>query len=256
MSRDAPSVLWVDDDIFILHPLVADLRVMGFNVSGASTVSEAKKIIDRDHQNVVVLDMRLPPGDEEDSFETKAGFESGLFLARWIKRYYPTTKIVGFSVAPDPDGWFRENEIPYIRKPAVKSEILSTVQQVLHPELFPRRLRAFIVPHGHDDKAKLELKNYLQNILDFEQPIILHEQPNSGRTLIEKLEQESEKVDFIFVLLTPDDIASPAKDQADLRSRARQNVIFELGLFVGLLGRTSGRVILLYKGPLEIAINL
>ena len=40
------------------------------------------------------------------------------------------------------------------------------------------------------------------------------------------------------------------------KRRARQNVILELGFFLGTLGRRSGRVFLLYKGPLELPSDL
>lgn len=77
----------------------------------------------------------------------------------------------------------------------------------------------------------------------------MHEQPNSGRTIIEKLEGHLD-VDFAVVLLTPDDVGGLAGDPPRLQNRARQNVVLELGLFIGALGR--GRVCALYKGDLEL----
>ncbi|WP_247618065.1 TIR domain-containing protein, partial [Pseudomonas syringae] len=75
----------------------------------------------------------------------------------------------------------------------------------------------------------------------------LKEQPDRGRTIIEKFEQTSD-VGYAVVLLTPDDIVSAV--QVNMPSaRARQNVIFELGYFAGKLGR--GRVCLLKKGMLR-----
>lgn len=79
-------------------------------------------------------------------------------------------------------------------------------------------------------------------------PIILHEQPNIGRTLIEKFTDYS-NVGFAIVLLTADDLGKAKKD-TDLSPRARQNVIFELGYFLGKLGRT--RVCALYENGVEI----
>ena len=67
---------------------------------------------------------------------------------------------------------------------------------------------------------------------------------------MEKLEKYSD-VSYAFVLLTLDDIGYPVEDDAKpdeqrkKEYRARQNVILELGYFVGLLGR--GRVCCLYK---------
>jgi len=119
-----------------------------------------------------------------------------------------------------------------------------------------RQLAKCFIVHGHDDKAKLELKNYLQNSLGFDEPIILHEQPNLGRTIIEKLEDYADACDAAFVLLTPDDQVVAADKSNDTKRRARQNVIFELGYFLGIFGRESGRVFLLHKGPLELPSDL
>jgi predicted nucleotide-binding protein len=67
-------------------------------------------------------------------------------------------------------------------------------------------------------------------------PIILHERASKGSTIVEKLEGHSD-VAFAVVLLTPDDVGSVATDQNDLQPRARQNVVLELGYFMGRLGR-------------------
>jgi predicted nucleotide-binding protein len=58
--------------------------------------------------------------------------------------------------------------------------------------------RAFIV-HGHDEASLLQLKNYLQNKMGWPEPIVLHEQPNCGRTIIEKFEHYPEQIDCVFV---------------------------------------------------------
>jgi hypothetical protein len=106
--------------------------------------------------------------------------------------------------------------------------------------------RVFIV-HGRDDSAKETVARFLEK-LDL-QPIILHEQPNKGRTIIEKFETNAD-VDFAVILLTPDDAGYPADQPQQARPRARQNVILELGYFVGRIGRE--RVCALHKGGIEI----
>jgi predicted nucleotide-binding protein len=104
------------------------------------------------------------------------------------------------------------------------------------PEVQPRELskRVFIV-HGHDNEAKEAVARFISS-LDLD-PIILHEQPNMGRTVIEKFEAEG-KVGFAIALLTPDDLGK-AKGAGELSPRARQNVVMELGYFVGRLGRKN-----------------
>lgn len=121
----------------------------------------------------------------------------------------------------------------------------------------PLSRKVFIV-HGHDDRAKIELALILTR-LGLE-PIILHEKPSEGMTLIEKLEKHSD-VGFAFILLTPDDIGgdiedkeSLEKNKENLKPRARQNVVFEFGLFVGKLNRN--RVCCLYKGDVELPSDL
>lgn len=114
-------------------------------------------------------------------------------------------------------------------------------------------IRTFIV-HGHDQQSKLELKNYLQNTLQLPQPIILHEQPNHGRTILEKLETYANQATYAFVLLTPDDKAHTSAGTEVYRSR--QNVILELGYFLGRFGRETGRVIVLHKGTLDIPSDI
>ena len=78
--------------------------------------------------------------------------------------------------------------------------------------------------------------------------MVLHEQPNEGRTIIEKFEDFTH-VGFAVVLLTPDDTGRLQDDVGDFKPRARQNVIFEFGYFIGKLGR--GRVCALVKGDVE-----
>lgn len=99
----------------------------------------------------------------------------------------------------------------------------------------------FIV-HGHDDALKHSVARFLEK-LDLK-PIILHEQPDQGRTIIEKFTEYS-NVPFAIILLSPDDIAHSKNTPNIEETRARQNVIFEFGFFIGKLGRN--RVMILYK---------
>jgi predicted nucleotide-binding protein len=125
--------------------------------------------------------------------------------------------------------------------------------------------QVFIV-HGHDSGSKYELARIIEN--DFKlKSIILHELPDMGKTVIEKLENISEMPGYVFVLLTPDDIgvekiegmtisdlnnADPNRKglKIDFKYRARQNVVLELGYFIGKLGRN--RVCCLYRGEVDI----
>jgi len=107
--------------------------------------------------------------------------------------------------------------------------------------------KVFIV-HGRNESIR-EQTARLVSKLGYE-PIILHEQPNSGRTIIEKFEKNSQVV-FSIVLLTGDDKGGLIDtDCSKYQARARQNVILELGFFLGSLGREN--VCALYESGVEI----
>ncbi|AOZ07726.1 TIR domain-containing protein [Cupriavidus malaysiensis] len=108
----------------------------------------------------------------------------------------------------------------------------------------PLSRRVFVV-HGHDEGARETVARFLDKI-GFD-PIILHEQASQNRTVIEKIEAYDD-VGFAVVLLTPDD-EGRAKE-GELQPRARQNVLLELGYFMGRLGR--GKVCALKRGEVEI----
>jgi len=131
--------------------------------------------------------------------------------------------------------------IPFIRdyKDYVQSQGIS--QAVLKA---PLSKKVFIV-HGHDEGSREKVARFLER-MGFE-AIILHEQANRGRTVIEKV-IEYGNVGFAVVLLTPDDEGCVKGGIPE--PRARQNVLLELGFFIGYLGRE--KVCALKKGTLEI----
>lgn len=123
----------------------------------------------------------------------------------------------------------KETEIP--KREEVKS---STTSQ-----------KIFIV-HGHDEAPRETMARFIAK-LGFE-PIILNEQANRGQTVPEKLSAYAD-VGFAVVLLTPDDLGRSVIDGTD-QPRARQNVILELGYFIGKLGRE--KVCAFMKNKVEI----
>lgn len=107
--------------------------------------------------------------------------------------------------------------------------------------------KSVFVVHGHDEEAKQATARFLEKLKL--QPVILGERPDEGRTVIEKFERDSD-VSFAVVIMTPDDIGYPTGHEDMARPRARQNVVLELGYFIGKLKRS--RVAVLYKGSVEI----
>lgn len=128
-----------------------------------------------------------------------------------------------------------------------------SAQPVRNRRMQMAQLMSFIV-HGRDQGLMYELKDYLQNTLGLPEPIVLEQMPEGGRTIIEKFEDYASQVDLAIVLMTPDDFG--ALEGHDPRARARQNVIFELGYFMGQFGRRPSRVLLLHKGELDLPSDL
>jgi predicted nucleotide-binding protein len=95
--------------------------------------------------------------------------------------------------------------------------------------------KVFIV-HGHDGELKYKTAELLRK-LGIE-PIILHDQPNSCRTIIEKIEDFGSEASAAIILFTPDDVGKAVSEE-EPRARGRQNVVFEAGYFMGLLGRNK-----------------
>jgi predicted nucleotide-binding protein len=111
----------------------------------------------------------------------------------------------------------------------------------------------FIV-HGHDDATKLGVARFLENVLDGTEVVLLDEQPDQARTIIEKFEDFAADAGYAIVLLTGDDEGRKQGTQDELQPRARQNVILELGFFIGTLGR--GHVALLYEEGVELPSDI
>jgi predicted nucleotide-binding protein len=107
--------------------------------------------------------------------------------------------------------------------------------------------KIFIV-HGHDGDTKLQVAEFVERTTG-ERPVILHEQADSGRTVIEKFEEHASEAGFAIILLTADD-EGKAKGVTQLNPRARQNVVLEFGYFMAKLGR--GRVVALYEAGVEL----
>lgn len=98
-------------------------------------------------------------------------------------------------------------------------------------------LNEVFIVHGHDDALKNEVARTIEKA--GLKVTILHEKPNKGFTsIIQKFEEYAKKIGYAVVLMTPDD-RGKEKNEKRYKERARQNVIFELGYFVGRIGPNS-----------------
>jgi predicted nucleotide-binding protein len=121
-------------------------------------------------------------------------------------------------------------------------------QKKTNKKISPNPNGKIFLVHGRNEKILQKVARLLEK-LNLE-PIILHEQPNHGRTIIEKFEDYSD-VAYVVVLLTKDDLGKlDTSEQKEFFHRARQNVIFEMGYFIAKIGRKH--VCTLYEEGVEI----
>jgi len=133
---------------------------------------------------------------------------------------------------------FKDYLIEIKEEMSEKDEKLS---EDVHTDSSYQNNKVFVV-HGHDEALKE------QGL----EAIILSEQANKGKTIIEKFEENSD-VGAAICLFTGDDIGKE-KSEAVEKQRARQNVVYEAGYFMGKLGRE--RVIMLVDNGIELPSDL
>ncbi len=249
------NVLLIDDDEYLRLLYARALEDDGFNVTDVSTVKEALEMLKHQRYDVIVSDIML---DGEDVFaprETAGGHKTGLTFARKVQREYPEIILAALTLSEDREvvEWFSKSKRKFFPK------------LVITPHRLPKQLRLLFQPgsvlprvfivHGHDINLLMETKDFVQNRLKFGEPIILAEQQSKGQTLLEKFELYASEADIVFVLMTPDDYVN-AGSAGDVKQRARQNVIFELGYFYAAKQRINGHILILYKGRLELPSDL
>lgn len=122
----------------------------------------------------------------------------------------------------------------------VQGKAQDQVKAILEGSAEPNNRKIFVV-YGHDEIARTQLEALLRR-WDLE-PIILDQQASGGQTIIEKLEDYGSDVGYAIVLATPDDDGK-AKSEAVYKSRVRQNVVLELGMFLAQLGRERVAILL------------
>jgi predicted nucleotide-binding protein len=113
-------------------------------------------------------------------------------------------------------------------------------------------IESIFIVHGHDEGLKLAVHGFLRDVTDID-PVILHDQPSRGRTVLEKFEAVGSAAGYAIVLLSKDDVGGAA-EESELRPRARQNVVWEFGFFAGAIGRSH--VAVLYEEGVELPSDL
>ncbi len=256
----ANRILVVEDDRFFRYLICETLRDLGYEVVECSTAQEAILAAQQENPAVFLVDAMLPnyPDDSGiEDLEARGGFQTGVALLRRLREGFKQIPAILMTGHPNSEiqRWCQESDVVYMVKPIERNTMREVLEQLTGKKSKKRSPVTFIV-HGQDQSAVDELRNLIKGKLRFTEPLVLRKQPGRGRTIIESLESFRHVVDVVFVLLTPDDKFCDNKDDDNVKRCARQNVIFELGLFYGYLGRISGRVILLHRGPIDLPSDI
>jgi CheY-like chemotaxis protein len=252
------KLLLIEDDPYMAQRISEYLSDSGFDIDVVRTTQDALSCSIEGYGGAII-DVMLPNDPTLSGIpeaETRGGFMAGVALVRKLRQReerFPVVLLSADVMGTEAKEWAKENGVPYVWKHEDRTRLLSALSELgLIQDI--ERPRSFIV-HGHDEALLTELKDYLQNVLKWPQPTVLREEASAGRTIIEKFEQYAGMADWVFVLISPDDPTFNPKTN-DEKRRARQNVIFELGFFYGLLGRLGGRVIVLRKGDVELPSDI
>ena len=116
----------------------------------------------------------------------------------------------GHQTAPLPYSTVGSSNPWEVREREQQSQSLLPVEESMSKTIF--------VVHGHDDGRKQAVARVLA-ALTSQEPVILHEQPNRGQTIIEKFERHAHDARFVVVIATADDIGRAKNDTSD-RPRA------------------------------------
>lgn len=205
--------------------------------------------------------------ESETSFAHRsfAAWDEG--VARWLDEQLPNSGMsaewsaLSFSNLQAGDNEFADPQDWNMFRMAVQQRLawLSRVPRAFNEEIpKPKEApatassRKVFIVHGHETTMKESVARLLTKLELV--PIILHEQSNGGKTILEKFEINAD-VAYAVVLLTDDDLGrSATSSPGEETKRARQNVIFELGYFFGRLGRK--KVCALYSEGVEVPSDL
>jgi predicted nucleotide-binding protein len=235
------KLLFADNNPNFLNTRKEFLEEAGYQVLPARNPHEARAILEQGRIDLAILDIRLVNDDDpKDLSGIQLAKETDGAVPKIMLTGYPTPKTVIEALRPALQGL--SSVVDFISKKDGSDKLLGAVQKELNR-------RVFIV-HGRDNEAKEMVARFIEKL--HLRAVILHEQPGGGRTIIEKFEDYA-NVGFAVALLTPDDVGGLRESREtpqELQPRSRQNVIFELGYFIGKLGRS--RVSVLYKKGVEL----
>ena len=119
------SILLVDDNEGITAPMAEYLQGAGFKVVVAHTASEARKALRETRWSLVITDLRMETGNDED----------GLALIRYIRDEHPGLPVFILSASGSPDAEVESIRLQvqkFLGKPVSMPGLLAAVQNFVN----------------------------------------------------------------------------------------------------------------------------
>lgn len=233
------KILIVDDDNKYSQKLIEFLCEKGHLVEYCENIIDFHQMVNIEQYDLALLDLMLPPTYTKE----------GLNILSKLRKISPNMVVIMISAKNDKmisvvSKAFGEGIYTFLDKNDCDfmeqlSDCIWEVERKMNDRIF--------ISYGHNELLKLKLKEFIRDRLK-RKTIILDELPNSGLTIVEKLEKASSYCNCAIVLLTKDD------ELVDGGMRARQNVIHEVGFFQGKYGRN--KVILLCEKGVDLFSNI
>jgi DNA-binding NarL/FixJ family response regulator len=251
-------ILLVEDDPLDRERISETVRsALGtVEIDVCSTEQQFRSELDRvlaDGLDLAIIDALLPwtlPGIELETAPTEVTEGSfrraGARCASLLASKADSIPIIVYSAAERLDIDLPRN-VFYVPKDDDARTLIRLMKSVVRGAHVSNSVQSVFVVHGHDVEARETVARFIERL--GLRAVVLHEQANRGQTIIEKFEEHS-AVPYAVVLLTGDDLGSSKSSPGNLQPRARQNVILELGFFIGKLGRRN--VCALHKSGIEI----
>ncbi len=118
------------------------------------------------------------------------------------------------------------------------------------------RTRRVFLAHGRDERWKEAVAHLLEHA-GSDEVTILNDRPEERAKLLEQIGEQAHATRYAIVLLTADDVGAARLESPQepyFTTRARQDVVFEMGFLVAAL--TPGRVCVLYEDGVELPCEL
>ncbi len=245
MRPNPKTIVVCDDEDWGRLYLLEVLKDEAYNVIPTRNAEETLAVLKEHAVDLIVLDVLMP-------------FMNGYELAYLLRNEGNHIPVLMYSAQfSNSETYTRMAELGnayYLNKPCMPKMFLEKVSAILEegPSIGPK---VFVV-HGRNHRVRDEVCGFLKT-QGMHNPVILQNQRSEGLTIMEKFERQAHNnLDIIVCILTRDDVACSKETENDFHERARQNVIFEMGYFMGKYGRTSGKIFLLFEAPLEIPSDL